>query len=92
MPTTAQLLVARDFRAAVRTAAGSALAAMGFAAAANASNVTGGGAEAADANAQVTTVDGLVSLSGDGIDISSDAGIQGLASIDLASAAPRLAA
>ena len=58
-----------------------------FAAAANAANVTGGGADAANANAQVTTVDGLVSLSGDGIDISSDAGIQGLASIDLASAA-----
>ena len=58
-----------------------------FAAAANAANVTGGGAEAANANAQVTTVDGLVSLSGDGIDISSDAGIQGLASIDLTSAA-----
>ena len=61
-----------------------------FAAAANAANVTGGGTKAANANAQVNTVDGLVSLSGDGsggIDISSDAGIQGLASIDLASAA-----
>ena len=67
----------------IGTVAGSA----NFAAAANAANVTGGGADAANANAQVTTVDGLDSLSGDGIDISSDAGIQGLASIDLASAA-----
>ena len=59
-----------------------------FAAAANAANVTGGGSDAADAKAEVNSVDGLDLLANsNGLSVSSDAGIQGLASIDLASAA-----